>query len=112
SQPHLDAVRGTQDRTPEIMKENDYLITWRRMWDFTELLARSPRFRKPERPEWNYTWNRNITGGWNNAYSAEAYAMIQGYDKVTKGEDMLIGEKITMARGDGDLPNLEVVGRV
>ncbi len=110
--PYLDSVRGIQDRSPEIMKENDYLFLWRRMWDVSELLVRSPRFREPASPNWNYTWNRTITGGWNTAYSAEAYAMIGGYDKITKGEDMMIGEKISMARGDGALPNLDVVGRV
>lgn len=110
--PEYDAVRGVQDRAPEYLKENDYLFVRRRAMDFFEILARNKRFRDPTNPSWNFTWNRIVTGGWNTAYSAEAYALIDGYDPVVSGEDMSIGEKITMIRGDGKLPNLEVVGKV
>ena len=110
---NLDAVRGIQDRYPETMMKNDLLFLQRRIWDFTELFLRRKKFRPENNPNWNFTWNRIITGGWNTAYSAEAYALIGGYDsRQTKGEDMTIGEKITMVRGDGSMPNLDVVGRV
>lgn len=110
--PHLDAVRGVQDRSPENMKENDMLFLRRRAWDFFEIMARSKQFRNPTSPKWNFTWNRTVTGGWNTGYTAEVYGIIGGYDVVPAGEDMSIGEKITMARGDGNVPNLEVVGTV
>jgi adenylate kinase family enzyme len=112
SNPHLDAVRGVQDRSPEYLKDNDMLFLRRRAWDFFEILARAKEFRDPRNPNWNYSLNRVITGGWNTGYTAEAYALIQGYDSLNMGEDMMIGEKISMARGDGTLPNLEVVGKV
>ncbi|MEO8911894.1 MAG: hypothetical protein ABI303_02830, partial [Candidatus Saccharimonas sp.] len=110
--PQLDAVRGVQDRTPAIMKQNDYLFIRRRAADFYEILARNKKYRDPLNPNWNFTWNRVVTGGWNTAYSAEVYGLIGGYDSVVAGEDMSVGEKITMIRGDGRVPNLEVVGKV
>lgn len=110
--PQLDAVRGVQDRAPQYMKDNDFLFFKRRTYDFFEIFARSKRFRDPRNPNWNYTFNRIITGGWNTAYTAEAYALIDGYENLTAGEDMTVGEKITMVRGDGNFPNLEVIGKV
>lgn len=55
-----------------------------------------------------------VTGGWNTAYTAEAYAMIGGYDPhATKGEDLSIGNRISMSRSsDGETPNTYVVGRI
>ena len=110
--PHLDAVRGVQDRSPEYMKENDMLFLRRRAWDFFEIMARSKQFRNPTSPSWNFSFNRVVTGGWNTGYSAEAYATIGGYEVVPAGEDMSIGERITMVRGDGNIPNLDVIGTV
>ena len=112
AEPQLDAVRGVQDRAPEYLKDNDYLFIRRRAADFFEVLARNKRFRNPDQPNWDFTWNRIVTGGWNTAYSAEIYAQIGGYDVVVAGEDMSLGEKMTMVRGDGSRPNLEVVGKV
>ena len=64
-------------------------------------------------PQFNLSWNRIITGGWNTAYTAEAYAIIGGYNPyMTKGEDMIMGERFSMARGDGNLPNTEVISTV
>jgi hypothetical protein len=63
-------------------------------------------------PYWNYTWNRVVTGGWNTGYTAEGYADIDGYESAVAGEDMLIGEKLSMIRGDGNKPNLDVIGTV
>lgn len=110
--PHLDAVRGVQDRSPEYLIRNDMLFIRRRSADFFEMLASKKQYRDPVAPDWNFTWNRIVTGGWNTGYTAEAYAMIDGYEVVETGEDMSVGEKITMIRGDGSVPNLEVVGKV
>jgi hypothetical protein len=55
-----------------------------------------------------------VTGGWNTAYTAEAYAMIGGYDPhATKGEDLSIENRISMLRSsDGEIPNPHVVGKI
>lgn len=110
--PYLDAVRGVQDRSPEHMMQNDMLFLQQRAGNFREIIARSKQFRDPSNSRWNYTWNRVVTGGWNTAFTAEAYGLIEGYDPVSMGEDMSIGEKISMIRGDGSNPNLEVIGTV
>ena len=111
--PHLDAVRGIQDRLPETMMTNDYLFLYRRAQDFKEMLLRRGAYRPERNQAANYTWNRIITGGWNTGYTAQAYAMIGGYNPYqTKGEDMIMGERFSMARGDGTTPNTEVIGKV
>lgn len=111
--PHLDAVRGIQDRLPEAMMENDYLFLYRRAQDFKEMLLRRGAYRPERNPRANYTWNRVITGGWNTGFTAQAYAMIGGYNPYqTKGEDMIMGERFSMARGDGIMPNTDVIGKV
>jgi len=111
--PHLDAVRGIQDRNPEQMMENDFLFMYRRLQDFKELIIRRNKYRPENNPNANFTWNRVITGGWNTAYSAEAYSLIGGYNPYqTKGEDMIMGERMSMIRGDGTNPNTQVIGKV
>ncbi len=112
--PHLDAVSGIQDRYPEILMQNDYLFLDRRLWDFTgTMLQRRNKYRPENNPNWHNWWHRTITGGWNTGYTAEAYALIGGHDSgLTMGEDTIIGEKISMIRGDGKNPNLDVVGTV
>lgn len=111
--PHLDAVRGIEDRAPSVMMENDFLFTMQRMKDFAGTIMQNRKSFRPENnAKWDYFWNRVITGGWNTAYSAEAYALIGGYDAKIVAEDTAIGEKISMIRGDGKMPNLDVIGRV
>lgn len=111
--PHLDAVRGRQDRAPEIMMENDLLFLYRRFQDIYEILLRKQSYRLDVNPRASFNWNRVVTGGWNTAYTAEAYALTRGYspDK-TKDEDMILGERISMLRGDGLVPNTHVIGTV
>ena len=110
--PHLDAVRGIQDRSPDILKDHDYLLLKRRIWDFGEAMLKSKKYRPENNPRWNAVWNRVVTGGWNTAYSAEAYALIEGYSNMTKGEDMDIGIRLTTMRGENNMHNLDVVGTV
>lgn len=115
--PHLDAVRGIQDRLPEELMKNDYLFVNQRLHDFMEILLRRDKYRPENNPswgsKWSFFWHRTITGGWNTGYTAESYALIGGYDKtLTKGEDVTLGEKLTMIRGDGTTPNLDIVGTV
>lgn len=110
--PHLDVVRGVEGRMTSMIRDNALLLTRRMaMETFLYNVGQEP-FRNPKSPTWNSFCNRKITGGWNCGYSAEAYAMIGGYESVRAGEDLAIGEKVSMMRGDGDYPNLETVGRV
>lgn len=111
-EPHLDAVRGTQGRDMETLKKNDLLLLEQKMWNYFEMEAGLSDLRDPTNPNWSFNWNKIVTGGWNTAYSAEAYAAIDGYDSVVAGEDMAVGAKISMIRGDGNTPNVETVGEV
>lgn len=98
--PQIDALRGVQDRTPEIMMQNDLFFLSRRAWDFGEIEMRRQKYRPESSDTADFTWNRVITGGWNTAYTAESYALINGYDPDMKmGEDMYIGQAISVLRG-------------
>lgn len=115
--PHLDALRGIQDRNPHDLMKNDWIFLKQRMWDFLEIVCRKIDYRPQNNEKWHGFWNRVITGGWNTAYTAEAIAIIGGYNPHKAiGEDTEIGEKLTRIRGRGtddrlDV-NLEVIGRV
>ena len=101
--PHLDVLRGLQDRQPEILQQNDLLFFDRRVWDIWEMAMRKVAYR-PENTKGNsFVWNRVISGGWNTAYTAESYAQIGGYVPDVIGEDMKIGQKISVLRGFKDL---------
>ncbi|MBI4066524.1 hypothetical protein HY411_02300 [Candidatus Gottesmanbacteria bacterium] len=112
--PHLDAAVGIQDRMPEVLMQNDYLFLHRRLEDITgTILERRKKFRPDMNPFWHHWQNRNITGGWNNGYTAESYALIRGYDRMRiMAEDTVLGERISMIRGNGTMPNLDVVGNL
>ena len=47
----------------------------------------------------SFVWNRVVSGGWNTAFTAESYAQIGGYVSDVIGEDMKIGQKISILRG-------------
>lgn len=110
--PHLDVVKGVEGRMPSIIKDNALLFMRRTAWEVFLFNARQKRFRDPRNPNWNSFSNRVLTGGWNCGYSAEAIAMIGGYESVRLGEDLQVGEKVSAMRGDGDYPNLDVIGSV
>lgn len=110
--PHLDVVKGVEGRMPSIIKDNALLFMRRTAWEVFLFNARQKRFRDPRNPNWNSFSNRVLTGGWNCGYSAEAIAMIGGYESVRLGEDLPVGEKVSAMRGDGDYPNLDVIGSV
>ena len=99
AEPHLDVLRGVQDRQPEVLQKNELLFFDQRMRDVQEMLLRKVAYR-PENTKGNsFVWNRVISGGWNTAYTAEAYAQIGGYVSDLIGEDMKIGQKISLLRG-------------
>ncbi len=103
--PYLDVLRGVQDRQPEVMSQNDLLFFERRLWDIGEMRMRALPLRPDRFNKSSFTWNRVISGGWNTAYTAEAYAEIGGYVPDTIGEDMKIGQKISVLRGTKGVPN-------
>ncbi len=98
--PYLDVLRGIQDRQPEIMSKNDLLFFERRLWDMMEPLMRKEAYRPENMKGSSFAWNRVISGGWNTAYTAESYVQIGGYVPDLIGEDMKIGQKISLLRGD------------
>lgn len=97
--PYLDVLRGTQDRQPELMIKNDLLFFERRLWDFAEIVMRDESMRSDKFDKSSFVWNRVVSGGWNTAYTAEAYAQIGGYVPDIIAEDMKIGQKISVLRG-------------
>lgn len=101
--PRLDVLRGLQDRRPEILQKNDLLFFGRRLWDFAEVFLRSPKYRPENNPQADFVWHRIISGGWNTSFTAEAYSQIGGYNQHMRiGEDMDIGQKISVLRGRRD----------
>lgn len=115
--PIYDALRGKQDLAPLILKNHDYLFFERRVERVTELLLRNPKLRPEVNPSADSRWNTIVTGGWNTAFTAEAYALIGGYQPVRIGEDVDIGSRISLLRGKKDksgqiIPNTRVIGFV
>ncbi len=102
NKPYLDVLRGIQDRQPEVMSKNDLFFFERRLWDFGEMLMRDESLRSDKFDKSSFVWNRIISGGWNTAYTAEVYAEIGGYVPDVIGEDMKIGQKISVLRGSED----------
>jgi ElaB/YqjD/DUF883 family membrane-anchored ribosome-binding protein len=101
--PYLDVLRGIQDRQPELMSKNDLFFFERRLWDIGEMAMRDLSLRSDKFDRSSFTWNRVISGGWNTAYTAESYAQIGGYVSDIIGEDMKIGQKISVLRGKEDI---------
>ncbi len=100
NRPHVDVLRGVQDRQPEVMKENELLFFQRRLWDLAEILLRNPKYRPDKNSGADFVWHRVVSGGWNTAFTAEAYAQIGGYGATYRiGEDMAIGQQISVLRG-------------
>jgi hypothetical protein len=95
----LDAIRGIQDRQPEILCRSPLLFLERRSWYFAEKLLSMRRLWPDRFPESNFTWNRNVTGGWNTYFSAAAYASVGGYSRLRFLEDLDIGNRISVMRG-------------
>jgi hypothetical protein len=111
--PELDFVLGVTDRTPAILMKNDFVFLKSRTIDFTAILLRNKKYRNADNPNFSFSWNRLITNGWLCAYSAEAYAVSGGYDPLAHlGQDLPIGEALSVFRSEGDFPNLDLGARV
>ncbi|MGZ3144539.1 hypothetical protein ACVDFE_21595 [Lentzea chajnantorensis] len=103
--PALDGVRGQQDRCPWIMCENDLLVLLRRSWNFTEAYFMRESLHPHRNPDYDFTWNRVVTSGWNTAITAEAFAAMGGYTPDRRlGEDVDLGERLSCVRGRWDGP--------
>lgn len=98
NKPYLDAISGIQDFNPNILMENDYLFFSIRARKMSKALLTERRLR-PDRNEYFSFHNRVTTGGWNNAFTAESYALIGGYLAAKVGEDYDIGKRISVMRG-------------
>lgn len=98
--PHVDAVRGVQERTRKALAENQLILLERRSWFFAETLLSSEKYRPERRQNANFHWNRIVTAGSNVCFSAEVYCLVQGYSQdVEIFEDMDIGQRISVIRG-------------
>lgn len=114
--PHIDAIRGMQDRTPSALSGNHLLLLDRRSWYFVENQLAQKKYWPENWPNYNFFWNRVVTGGWNTCFSAEIYSAIGGYTiDVPLFEDMDIGQRISVLRGkwrQGEfLPNMSTVSK-
>ena len=99
-EPSTDAIRGFQERSTCALKQNHLVLLERRSWQFTELFLSAHYFRPPFAKFGNFYWNRVVTAGSNVFFSAEVYSLIGGYsDDVTVFEDMDIGQRISVLRG-------------
>lgn len=114
--PSVDAIRGIQERSSHVLKENYLALLERRSWQFAELLLSSKRYWPENNPHYNFYWHRVVTAGSNVFFSAEIYSLIGGYsDDITVFEDMDIGQRISVLRGtytDGRfIPRLDTIHR-
>ena len=114
--PHIDAIRGLQERSLASMRSNDLLLLERRSWQFTELLLSSQALHPNKWSDANFYWNRVVTAGSNVFVAAETYALIGGYSvSVPLFEDMDIGQRISVMRGKytqyGFMPNVTTIKR-
>lgn len=112
--PYLDILRGLQDKSPEIMMQNDLLFLRKRVEDFSRELLTIRSYRSPDtNPNYHFRANRLRPNGMNTGFSAEAMALAGGYDDLAVvAENASLGERITMLRGDGTKPNLDVVRKL
>lgn len=98
--PTIDAIRGTQERSIRVMKENHLVLIERRSWQITELLLSSHQLWPQNNKNFNFYWNRVVTAGSNVFFSAEVYCLIGGYtEDIAVFEDMDIGQRISVLRG-------------
>lgn len=111
--PELDFIKGIEDRNPDVMKHNDYLLFRNRVWDFIMVLLRSKKYRDFSDPNYSFGWNRMVSGGWCTAYSAEAYAISGGHDPFAKtGEDTGLAENLSVFRSTDGNPKLDIGAHV
>lgn len=115
---NLDAVVGYQEKFLRLIANVEFVFLSRRFWDIMTTQVFSHLLKGTVSPEQrDFHWSRPFTYGTNTAFTAEALALIGGYnwDGVI-GEDLDIGKRISLLRGrnvNGTLiPNIDSVGLV
>lgn len=99
----LDALRGRERRDPNILKEIPFLLFRLQLDAALPILLKQGREDLGRGLEFIdneiFRWRRVITGGWATAFTSEALMKIGGYLPVMMGEDLSIGELISLLRG-------------
>ncbi len=112
ARPEVCALVGIQDRTPEILQQNDLLFLYARFKDFRQIVLRHSTHLFSGFEEMQFRFGSPVTGGWNSSFRAEELAHIGGYDPVRIREDLVIGERIRMIHGNSKNENPHVVARI
>lgn len=100
--PVADCLRGRQDRSNALISQHDLCAVKYKAGQIAEVIARDARLRDPYRPGFNFEWNRIVSGGWASAITVESYALIGGYLDTVLGEDVAMGQLVSIARGYWD----------
>ncbi|MCJ7826354.1 hypothetical protein MUP56_01915 [Patescibacteria group bacterium] len=98
----IDYLRGRQDRSNALISQNHLMALTYKSSQIAEIILRDRILRDPYRKGFNFDWNRVVSGGWASAFTAESYAVINGYVPLTLGEDVTIGQMCSLARGYWD----------
>jgi len=99
----LDALKGQERRDPNILKEIPFLLFKLQLDAALPMLLKQGRKDLERDLEFIdneiFRWRRIITGGWTTAFTSEVLMKIGGYLPVKLGEDLSIGELISLLRG-------------
>ncbi|MDP2638306.1 MAG: hypothetical protein Q8P26_04560 [Candidatus Levybacteria bacterium] len=103
SSPEIDCLRGRQDRSNALIAQNYLLALTYKANQIAEIILRDKKLQNPYREGYNFDWNRVVSGGWASSFTAETYSLIGGYlQDATVGEDVAIGQLVSLARGHWD----------
>lgn len=105
SMPHLDAIKHVLHRDPITVGRHDLLLLERTIVFLTECCF----FRQnSDLIDWSvpigsnltlgHSWLKVVTSGSDTAISAEALALIGGFECLPRSEDLVLGDKITILR--------------
>lgn len=99
--PELDSLTGYQEKDLRAIAEVEHVFLSRRFWDI--MTAQAFKYLaegKIPAETRDFEWSRPFTYGVNTAHTAEAHALIGGYDwDGIVGEDLDIGKRISLLRG-------------
>lgn len=116
NQQHLDVLIGYQEKFLRYIANIDFVFLSRRFWDLMTAQAFHYLLKGKISPEKrDFHWSRPFTYGTNTAITAEAFALIGGYDWDAKvAEDLDLGKRLSLLRGkviDGVFtPELRTLG--
>lgn len=100
-QPHLDTLTGYQEKFLPYIANFEFIFLSRRFWDLMTAQANHYLHQGRIAPkDRDFHWSRPFTYGTNTAITAEAYALIGGYDwDSAVGEDLDLGRRVSLLRG-------------